>query len=141
MVIVPASTELLDYEQTTTLDGRDYRVQVTYNQRADRWYLSLSDQDGAPIAMGLKIVAEVSLLRRISDARRPPGYLMCRDLQANEPDFVGGEKSSARDPGRVDLGLRHQIVYFTLAEVTPVTLSATGTIETVFGPPPPLGEL
>lgn len=117
MLIVPTSTTLLDYEQTTTLDGRDYRLQITYNQRADRWYLSIADQDGDPIASGIKLVAEMPLFRSVTDERRPPGLLMCKDLEAAEPDFAAGERTFARDPGREDLGTRHQLWYLTAAEL------------------------
>ena len=113
--IIPTSTELSDYRQVTSLDGRDYVLRFLYNTREDRWYLTISDQDEDPIVSGIKVVAEIDLLKRVTDERRPPGILVARDLSAPDPSATV-PKILSEDPGLTDLGGRVTLLYFTEAE-------------------------
>lgn len=112
--LIPTSTELADYRQVTNLDGRDYVLRFLYNTREDRWYLYLYDQDESPIVGGIKIVAEIDLLQRVTDPRRPPGILIARDLTASDD----APKIESEDPGLNDLGQdgRVKLLYFTESE-------------------------
>lgn len=96
------SAEIPDYEQRTSLDGRDYIFRFRWNQREAAWYFDISDHDDALIVAGLKAIIGWPLLRLVTDARRPPGELM---FFSTTP---GG------DPGLDDLGpqKRVQLVYF-----------------------------
>ena len=114
---IPTSTERSDYVQTTTLDGRDYIFRFLFNQREGKWYMRLADQDDVPIVEGVKLVADYNLLKRIVDARRPPGYMIAKDTTALDVDVAAGEKITALDPGLPDLGGRVLLLYFTEAEV------------------------
>lgn len=85
MIQVPTSTDVL-YSQVTTLDGTDYVLTFALNLRDGRWYLDLADQDGSPIAVGIPLVVNWDLLRRVRDARRPPGRLVCQDPSGGSAD-------------------------------------------------------
>lgn len=68
------------YSQTTRLDGRDYVLHFAWNQREERWYLSIHDEEDAPIVQGLKLIANWPLLRYYhSDSRVPPGEIIVVD--------------------------------------------------------------
>jgi hypothetical protein len=91
------------YTQTTRLDGRDYILHFAYNQRTDRWYLSLHDDENVPLIAGLKLVANWPLLRHYQwDERVPPGELTVADLTGD-----------GTPPGLDDLGpgRRCELVY------------------------------
>ncbi len=115
-LIIPTSTELSDYRQVTNLEGRDYVLAFVHNTREDRWYMNLADQDESPIVDGIKVVAEIDLLQRVTDPRRPPGKIVARDLTAPDPTD-DQPKILSEDPGLRDLGGRITLLYFTEAEV------------------------
>lgn len=113
--LIPTSTVLTDYRQTTTLDGRDYILRFLFNQREGLWFFSMFDEEEDPIVEGLKVVVEHSLLRLITDPRKPPGLLVASDDTAREPEE--GQKILALDPGLGELGERVVLLYFTEAEL------------------------
>lgn len=98
------------WTQRTSLGGRDYLLTFDWNERAGRWSLSLADQDGVAIASGVVLVAALPLLRRVIDARRPPG------------DIVVVDATGAFDaePGYDDLGARFGLLYFEPGELAGV---------------------
>jgi len=95
-----------NYTQRTVLDGREYLLRLRWNERSEKWYLSIYDQDESPIYEGIKVVVNFPLLgARIVDERRPPGELMALD------------PSSDRDPGLYDLGSRVVLCYVDAADI------------------------
>lgn len=100
-----AGTENAATVQRTTLDGRDYLLYFSWNQRESRWYLTLCDADNDPIVCGVKLVARWDLLRLVTDARRPPGK-----LYVDDPTGDG-------DPGLDDLGTRALLRYADAEEL------------------------
>jgi hypothetical protein len=114
---VPTSTELTDYRQTTTLDGRDYVFRFLWNQREGTWFFSLFDEEDDPIVQSVKVTVQLPLLRLVTDPRKPPGILLALDTQAVETDFSTLVKTTARDPGIAELGERVLLLYFTADEV------------------------
>lgn len=119
--IIDTSIELNDYRQVTTLDGRDYVLRFLFNEREDKWYLSVADESDVSIVHGIKIVPLVSLLRKVTDARRPPGVLMARDMTGADVDFSAGEKIVDLDPGLNDLGGRVLLFYFAEDELVDIS--------------------
>jgi hypothetical protein len=111
--IIPTSTELAFYRQTTSLDGQDYILRLRFNSRLGLWTFNLSDINDDPIIEGFTVVTETNLLAGVADARVPPGFLVARDFSA--PDDAAKIKSV--DPGLTDLGSRVVLLYFTTAEV------------------------
>lgn len=94
-------------EQRATLDGRDYVLRFDWNQRDGHWFLGIYDPNGAPIITGIKLVSNCRLLGARTETLRPPGELLVLDLQ-----------TPVVDPGFVDLGARHALVYVAEAEAT-----------------------
>jgi hypothetical protein len=90
------------YAQKTRLDGRDFILHFSYNQREDRFYLALHDDEDAPILHGIKLVANWPLLRGYRwNTALPPGELFVASLIGNDP------------PGLNELGpgKRCQLIY------------------------------
>ena len=85
---IPTTADDVLYSQVTELDGADYVFTFALNLRDGRWYFDIADQDELVIAAGIPLVVNWDLLRRVQDARRPPGKLVCID-----PTGAG------RDPG------------------------------------------
>lgn len=117
-VTIPTSTELVNYIQTTSLDGRDYILRFLFNRRDQRWRVSFLDQDESPIRFGVKVVADSPLLRRETDDRRPKGILLAKDLTAVDVVRATGGKLAAIDPSVDELGDRVKLIYFTEAETS-----------------------
>lgn len=75
-LLIPTSAEPY-YRQKTKLEGRDFILVFSYNQRVERWHLSIYDEEENPLRLGLKLVTNWPLLRRYhQDPRMPPGELM-----------------------------------------------------------------
>jgi hypothetical protein len=106
-----APTGQSNWQQRTTLGGRDYVLRFDWHQRTGGWYLGLYDQDDAPIAVGLRLVVHYPLLRGVVDPRRPPGQIVVADLQG-----LGDV-----DPGFADLGTR-----FLLLHLEPLDIQELG---------------
>jgi len=51
--------------QSTSLDGRSYKLTFDWNSRADRWSFSMSTEDGDRIVDGAVLVIGIDLLRTI----------------------------------------------------------------------------
>lgn len=108
--LVPNAAEVAYSRQKTRLDGRDYVLTFSYNEREDRWYLSLYDDEDKPILLGLKLVSNFPLLRHYHwDERVPPGELMAVDLATN----------LSPPPGFAELGegRRIELTYYDQAKV------------------------
>lgn len=103
---IPTSTILSDYTKTLTLGGREYLFRFTWNQRAEKWFLSIFDQDELPIAVGIKVVVGAPLNHLITDERGPKGILYVFDTEA-----VSDRTTIGVDPGLTNLGERHVLIY------------------------------
>jgi hypothetical protein len=103
---IPVTSSAPLYEQRTTLDGQDYIFTFYYNARDFSWYFDIADQDGEAISAGVRVVVDWDLLKRVVDARRPPGLLVANDLSG-----------AGLDPGADDFGSRVELLYFEAAEV------------------------
>jgi hypothetical protein len=80
-LLIPTSPGVPYFTQKTRLDGRDYLLRFAYNERAERFSLSIYDESDEPLIEGLWLVANWPLLRHYRhDARLPPGELWVSDL-------------------------------------------------------------
>jgi hypothetical protein len=94
------------YTQKTKLDGRDFVLRFSYNQRIERWYLSIYDDEDTPLRLGLKLIANWELLQHYRyDDRLPPGELWVMDLT---PD---GSPPTLDELGE---GKRCELTYFSV---------------------------
>ncbi len=89
--------ELGNFYFTVDLDGIDYQLRFTYNQRDQHWYFDLSDVEGNIIRAGIKIVINFPLLRLLASFVRPPGELIAIDTRQTLTQ-------AARDPELTELG-------------------------------------
>ena len=107
MITIPI-VETPFFRETVTLSGTEYVLDFQYNQREDRWYLSLYDVDGLPIYVGRKIVPSVPLFRKCADPRAPIGALIAQTLTADDTA-----------PGLDELGTtkRVSLVYYEPGEL------------------------
>jgi hypothetical protein len=103
-----AGEEFATYVQRTALDGRDYLLTVTLNQREGKWYVDLADQNGDPILYGIKLVVGWPLLRTVTDERRPPGELFVVQLGSDDPGF---RRQVSVDPDIDAFGATHAFLY------------------------------
>lgn len=90
------------------LDGATYRMQFSYADCSQLWYLSIFLQTGTvitPITQGVACVAAVPLLADVQVADRPAGELLL---------------SGDRDPGRDELGSFVKLLYFDAAEMAAI---------------------
>jgi len=77
--------------QSTILDGIRYSLTFRWSDRSDCWHLDIKTLDDETVALSVKLVLGVPLLRNVSSALRPPGELFLfdmKDLDA-EPEFEG----------------------------------------------------
>lgn len=121
--VIPTERETRgNYSQRTVLDGREYLLLFRWNQREGRWYLTISDQDGAPIVSGVKIVVNFPLItNRIVDARRPPGEIFATDTTGADID-----------PGLDDLGSRVVLIYIDAADIPgPVGVDISAPVDLI----------
>lgn len=94
------------FSETVTLTGTEYVLDFQYNQREDRWYLSLYDTNGNAIYLGRKIVPSVPLFRKCASGSKPLGDLIAQTLTANDAP-----------PNIDELGERVQLVYYEPGEI------------------------
>lgn len=103
--LIPVRSGIAYQSQKTRLDGRDYILRFSFNEREARWYLAIFDEEETPLLAGIKLVSNWKLLRfHHHDPRVPPGELMAIDLT--------GDNSP---PGLDDFGIdkRVTLTYFT----------------------------
>lgn len=75
-----------DYEIRTTLEGEIYHFRFRWNDRAASWFLDLSDGDGVPLAFGIRITVDVSLLEQYKYKAIPPGRFFAFDTTLRQTD-------------------------------------------------------
>jgi len=106
MIEIPTTSELPSYDFQTTLDGLVYNITINYNERRDRWQMSIADSQNDPIISGIPLLLNVSLLGQYVDSRLPPGVL-----------FVMAPNEDNNEAGINDLGTRIKLFYQDLASI------------------------
>lgn len=105
--VVPTfSNGIARYRQVTPLDGLDFVLYFSYNDRDRVWYMSVHDSQDEPIqgAIGRKLVVNWEPLRLCVDERKPPGVFQVLS-------------SSHADPGLLDLGDGVSLFYVPEADL------------------------
>lgn len=94
------------FTQVTPLEGVDFLFEFRWNEREQRWYMDVRSVDGESVFMGVKIVADWSLLRLlVRDDDRPAGEIYAHDT------------TGAGDPRLGELGTRVRLIYIPEAEL------------------------
>lgn len=91
------------YDEIVQLESLEYLLEFSWSDRESAWYCNIYDQDENQLAMGIKLLLNVDLLRRFTDSRLPHGKLICIDSGGTNADIA---KSS-------DLGDRVLLMYVT----------------------------
>lgn len=71
---------------STSIAGTTYDFNVYWNTRDAAWYFDMADQLDSQIVSGIKIVLGVSLGRRNTDSRFPPGAFLASNLIDGKTD-------------------------------------------------------
>lgn len=77
------------HTQQVTLDGREYRLTLTWRDRTQSWYLNLSTLTGDDIAVGRRLSPRFAPLLGIPAA--PPGELIVRGPSPYERFDLGDD--------------------------------------------------
>jgi hypothetical protein len=64
------------WSTTAVLSGVDYRLDLDFHEREQRWFLDITRSTGEEIARGVKLVENWPLLRRVASRFKPPGVLV-----------------------------------------------------------------
>jgi hypothetical protein len=83
-VAIPVLSEKVPrWEAKIDLSGRRYGFYISYNTRAEAWFLTMLDAYGKPLLAGIRLVPGVFFLDkyRASVPGLPPGKLWIRDME------------------------------------------------------------
>lgn len=118
---MPARINTLEapyYRERVRLEGRDYVFDFSYNEREERWYLSILDEEADPIAHGIKLIANWSLLFPYRyDERCPPGEITVADITTD------GSPPTLLELGE---GKRCELLYWTRDELIAIEAKRNG---------------
>lgn len=99
---IPVSLDTPLYTERVTLEAVEYVFRFNWNDREGRWYVDVGDINETWIVVGVKLICNWPIFRRVMDLRMPPGVVMALD-NSN----LGG-----KPPGFYDLGRRVSLLYF-----------------------------
>lgn len=74
--VIPTYSDAF-YDMVVNMEGTDYHLTFTYNQRENAYYFSIGTPDGDDIVNGIKIVSSWPLLKNWADPRLPAGDIFC----------------------------------------------------------------
>lgn len=90
------------FVQTTTFDGRPFRLRFSWNGRIGRWFVSIATGAGVDLVQSKALVLGADVLRQVRwNPDAPQGSLTVVDLE-------GAGVEASLD----SLGTRHRVVYF-----------------------------
>ncbi len=98
--------DLRHFEAQPVLDGVQFVLQFDWNARAAAWFMNVLDADRTQLYMGVKIVVDHPLAKRLRNSLLPAGLLTAHDTSRQRVD-----------PGIDDLGDRVILLYFEAANL------------------------
>lgn len=97
------------FDLQVVLEETTYTLEFLWNERMQSWFMNIWDADEViNYAAGIRLVADY-LLRQYTVDRTPPGDLALIDTATDDDLGI--------DPGFDDLGIRHQLYYYTAEEI------------------------
>lgn len=96
---IPTRTDLGRYRFTIALSNVIFSLALVFNRRDEHWYLSVYDNDGAAVRLGVRVTPNFPLLRQLTQQGRPAGLLFAIDPHGN------------LEPGLTDLGGQVRLTY------------------------------
>ena len=97
---IPLKSDNAWFTQRVTLDDTDYILSFIWNEREEKWIISILDSQQNDIVRGIPLNESVDLFHRFKDARLPEGILIL---------FDGENKHAECD--RTGLGDRWKLFY------------------------------
>lgn len=104
-------SELADsfFEQRVVIEEVTYTLRFIWQDTTSTWLLTVLNDDASEILIaGYSLRANSVVAPNMAD-RRPSGFFGLVD--------TGATMDGAEEPGFTDLGFRHQLRYYSLAEV------------------------
>lgn len=77
--------DMNDSISTLSIDGREYGLRFTYNERYDYWSFGLYGEENVPIIAMTKIVPNFPIFHFYTDSEIPDGIFGC----LSESEYVG----------------------------------------------------
>lgn len=74
-----------NYSYTTTLDGKEYKLNFRFDVFQNSWYLKISKLDGSVLLAGVRLVAWLDLLSQYTKEELPLGNLYLIPVSAEYP--------------------------------------------------------
>lgn len=102
---VPFNTALADQQLSVDLGDTTYILRAKWNTRAEKWYLSMFDEDNSPIFTGMGFVNNINYLELVTDERMPSGLLYPFNYDDNSSEC-----------GRDDLNVSVFLIYDDLED-------------------------
>lgn len=99
---IPIDSEEASFKIRTSLEEKNLVLRFDWNDRSERFAISILDEDEDPIVMGMTLSINLELIARFEDDRLPPGLLMLYDSSDKNLEC-----------GREDLGKRCVLLYQT----------------------------
>lgn len=99
---IPVTPDEPAFKIRIALEGRDYVLSFDFNTRMNRWVLGVYDAEENPIAVGITLNIDSSILRLYVDNRLPPGEMILFDTSEKHIEC-----------GRNELGKRCELLYQT----------------------------
>lgn len=99
---IPLRTDLYSYFQNVVIDDVVYKMEIRYNGRMERWFMSLSDASGNALLAGIPLL---------------PGYPLTEKFRGCIENFPAGqfvivdETEAERTPTRDNLGEDIKLIY------------------------------
>lgn len=90
---------------TIDLAGDVFRLTFRHNDRCDRWFLSVFDEDETSIIESVKVVLDQPLLGRVGGPLRPKG------------DFIAVDVGAKAEPSRYTLGAGVDVLFIPWSEM------------------------
>lgn len=76
-MIYIAVPDMNDSISTISIDGKEYGLRFTYNERFDFWSFSIYEEDTSPIISMVKIVPNFPLFHFYTESNLPDGIFGC----------------------------------------------------------------
>lgn len=103
MVIeIPLTSEFANFQFQTILELQVYGFEMSWNQRYERWSMTLLTSNDVPLVEGVPVMSGPVVLEQYVYEGMPPGKIVFVDTSGEDID-----------PGRNDLGDRVRMFYIT----------------------------
>jgi len=123
------------FKQRVELDGVNYLLDFSYNEREDSFYLTLQDEDGLHLQGPMKILTNWPMLRwHRYEKRLPPGELLAIATQSTDIHGIAHKTPIPSAPGYGVLGKEIGFYYFDEEETRTPEAFSIGELDAASDP-------